>query len=270
MSEVTRIEPIETPTTRGMEAVNDPPIVEEKPPTRTEEKPPTKKEEPKVEIPPTTTVDAKALAKEFGEVIGERFQAPKEKEEKPLTQEESEKLLNVWKPTKEWIAKFGNLETQEEAIKEMRDGMVKHTDTISQYRLREQRQELEKKFEPVLQYIQEVKERETKERFDKTYPQLADPALGPLLESVTTKLKETGKKYSDEKLLFDDIAKGVEAVVKVTNPEFKLSTGSTPAEKKPRSQTSGGIPVTTPGAGGGSAAKTTTTNKPRGLAIWDS
>ena len=270
MSEVTRIEAIEAPTNRGMEAVNNPPVVEDKPST-TEDKPSTKKEE-KVETPPTTTVDAKELAKEFGDVLSEHFKPTTKEEPKvdKLTTEEAEKLLNVWKPTKEWIAKFGNLETQEEALKEMRDGMVKHTDTISQYRLRELQTEMEKKYEPVLTYMAEVKERETKERFDKAYPQLSDPALGGLLESVTTKLKEAGKKYSDEKLLFDDIAKGVEAVIKVTSPEFKLSAGSTPAEKKPRSQTSGGIPVTTPGAGGGSAAKTTATSKPRGLAIWDS
>src|SRR4029077_3144504 len=60
------------------------------------------------------TVDARQLAAEFGHVIGQHFQPPP----KEITVEEAEKLLNVWKPTKEWLARYDNIETRDQAIAE--------------------------------------------------------------------------------------------------------------------------------------------------------
>jgi hypothetical protein len=39
------------------------------------------------------------------------------------------RLLNVWEPTKEWLARYDNLETRDQAIAEQRDG-PSQADTI--------------------------------------------------------------------------------------------------------------------------------------------
>lgn len=248
---------------KGMSAVNEPAIENEPEVT-----------EPVTEAkPPVVTVDAAELAKSFGDVLAERFPkapTPAEKTVDTLTPEESKRLLNVWEPTPEWLKKYDNLDTRAEAIAEQRDGMVKHVDTISQFRLREIRKEMEGKFGPALTYMEEARERETVSRFNVAYPQLADPALGGLIKTVTTDLQKQGKKFTVEKDLFDEVAKGVEAVIKVGNPDFKLTAGSSPAKPTKKGSSPNSIPVTTPGAGGGTAAiKPATGNKPRGLAIFD-
>src|SRR2546430_10997963 len=84
-------------------------------------------------------VDAAALAKEFGGVLGEHLKTitPKEPVAPPMSKEEAQKLLKVWNPTKEWVTKFDNLETRESALAEMRDGLVIQADTLAQLRMQE-------------------------------------------------------------------------------------------------------------------------------------
>lgn len=250
---------------RGMAAVHDP--IPETQPDPTD---PTKENEPEEEVAVApAVVDAQTLAQSLGAVLKENFRpVADEKKVDALTPEEAEKLLNVWKPTKEWITKFGNLETQEDALKELRDGMVKHTDTISQYRIREMQKAMDEKMSPVLSYMQQQQEREATTRFNKLYPQLADDKMMPVIEAVASSLAKKGKKYDDEPSMFKDIASGVEAVIKVNNPNFKLSAGSTPAAKQ-KGQSSNTIPVTTPGSGGGVGGKGSETPAvKRGLAIF--
>lgn len=221
--------------------------------------------------PPATTVDAKALAESFGNVLAERFKPEpvKDKGLEELSPEEAKKLLNVWEPTKEWLARYDNIETRDAAIAEQRDGLIRQSDTIAQYRLREATAKLEKEYGPLREYVAQSRERETNERFNKRYAVFSDPALGDLRTTVASGLQKQNKTYQTEDALFDDIAKGMEAVIKVNNPDFKLpSAGSSPAEK-PKGQSNNGIPVTTPGAGGGTAAKGTATPTKRGLAIFD-
>lgn len=229
-----------------------------------------KKTEEKVAL--TTVVDASALAKEFGSVLSEHFkkEEPTAKKVDDLTPEEAKKLLNVWEPTKEWQAKFDNLETREAALNEMRDGVVKHTDTITQYRVREAMTGMEAKMNPVLEFIKQQQNEQAEQRLGAAYPDLAKPELQPLVSAVSSDLVKQGKKFDSEKDLFDTIAKGVEAVIKVNNPNFKLSSGSNPGNNKPKAKANpNAITVTTPGAGGQAGGKTVTVDKPRGIAIFD-
>jgi hypothetical protein len=86
--------------------------------------------------PSSPTVDARALAHEFGSVIGQHFQ-PQQAPPRQITPEEARKLLNVWEPSNEWLAKYDNLETRTSALAELRDGLIRQADTIAQYRMRE-------------------------------------------------------------------------------------------------------------------------------------
>lgn len=212
--------------------------------------------DPKVPAP-ATTVDAGELAEKFGAVLAERFK-PTETPAKTvdaLTPEEAEKVLNVWKPTKEWIAKFGNLDTQEDALKELRDGFIRHGDTISQYRMNELKKAIEAKYEPVLTFMQQYQNEQATNRFNARYGQLSDPALIPVVEAITEKLSKSGKKFDDEDALFTAIATEAEKAIRVINPEFKLTAGSSPATTKAKGQSNNSIPVTTPGSGGGGGGK---------------
>lgn len=223
----------------------------------------------KIETPATT---ANVDLEKFADILAEKF---KPAETPPATGDkmdpaEAEKLLNVWKPTKEWIARFGNLETQEAALAELRDGFIKHGDTISQFRMRELQRAIETKYEPVLKFMESYQNEQATHRFNTKYEQLADPALRPVIDSITDKLTKTNKKFDSEEKLFDAIATEAEKAIQAVNKDFKLTAGSSPATNKTnKSQSANSIPVTTPGAGGGSAAKTNKAEVKRGIAVFE-
>jgi hypothetical protein len=210
------------------------------------------------------------LATEFGHVIGQHFKAP----EKEITVEEAKRLLNVWEPTKEWLARYDNIETRDQAIAEQRDGLIKQADTIMRYRMGEMHRQMEERYAPVIQYMQTQEARAGEWRFSQTYPQLQHPGLRPLLFSVAQTLLANGVQFRNEQQMFDTIARGVESVIKVSNPQFSLQGGNggggQPVQQGPRQATAGSLPVTTPGGGGGAGGgKSGGPPKPRGLAIWD-
>jgi hypothetical protein len=227
--------------------------------------------QPQTQREPTATVDARQLAAEFGQVIGQTFKPPP----KEITVEEAKRILNVWEPTREWLAKYDNLETRDQAIAEQRDGLIRQADTIMQYRMREMQQSMEQRYAPVLQHMQQQEARAGEWRFGQNYPQLNNEALRPLLFSVAQSLLAQGAQFRNERELFTAIARGVEAVIKVSNPGFSLEGngngggGTAVPQQQRRGHTAGGIPVTTPGAGGGGGQRGTGPPKPRGLAIFD-
>jgi len=98
--------------------------------------------------------DATKFAKELVVFSPPSLERLGEQEKPPLTPEEAKKLLNVLDPTPEWLTKFDQSRNPTNAaIAEMRDGMVKHSDTITQHRLKELQTMLEEKFSPALERI---------------------------------------------------------------------------------------------------------------------
>src|SRR6267142_3532397 len=164
-------------------------------------------------------VDARQLASEFGQVIGQHFQPPP----KEMSVEEAKRLLNVWEPSKEWLAKYDNLETRDQAIAEQRDGLVRQVDTITQYRMREMMQEMQEAYGPAVQYMQKAEAQAGEGRFKQMFPELAQDGVRPLLFAVSQNLLAQRVPFGSEHELFTAIAKGVEAVIKVSNPQFKLN-----------------------------------------------
>lgn len=218
------------------------------------------------------TVDAAELAERFGNVIGKHFQPPP----KEITVEEAKKLLNVWEPTKEWLARYDNLETRDQAIAEQRDGLIRQADTIMRYRMGEMQQAMEQRYGPVIQYMQTQEAQAGEQRFAQAFPTLNHPGMRPLLFSVAQSILASGARFNDERQLFTAIAKGVESVIKVSNPQFSLEAngasghGAAVPQTRKTGHTPGAIPVTTPGSGGGGGGqKATGPPKPRGLAIFD-
>ena len=223
-------------------------------------------------VPAAPVLDARAFANEFGQVIGQHFRPPP----KQMTAEEAKRLLNVWEPTQEWLAKYDNLESRNQAIAELRDGLIRQSDTITQYRMREMMTQMQQAYGPVVHHMQMEQARAGEGRFKAAYPELAHNQLRPLMYAVSQNLLAQRARFRSEQELFHAIASGVEAVIKVSNPEFKLNGGggggtpiATGKRKSGPIAAAGGIPVTTPGSGGGAGPKGQGPPKPRGLAIFD-
>lgn len=222
--------------------------------------------------PASGHVDARELAQEFGQVIGQHFRPP-EPPQRQVTAEEAKRLLNVWDPTPEWLAKYDNLENRLPAIAEMRDGFIKHADTIAQYRINEAMQRMQQSVAPVVQFMQQQEAKAGEWRFQQKYPDLGHENMRPLLFAVSQNILAQGIPFRSEGELFDAIAHGVERVIQVSNPEFKLGNGSgNPGLQKQQGQrpAPGGIPVMTSGSGGGGMGRGGAgPPKPRGLAVFD-
>ena len=221
------------------------------------------------------SVNARELAQEFGQVIGQHFQQQPQAEPQ-MSVEEAKRLLNVWEPSQEWLSKYDNLESRIPALVDMRDGFIRQADTIAQYRMNEMMQRMQQSYAPVMHYMQTQEAKAGEYRFKESFPELAHDNMRPLLYAVSQNLLAQGIPFRSEGELFSAIAAGVEAVIKVNNPEFKLGANGAGAPGAAVKQQhygrpqAGGIPVTTPGSGGISGGRGGAgPPKPRGLAVFE-
>ena len=195
-------------------------------------------------------VDLDALAAKFGDVVKSALPKPDVKAAPQLSPEEAKKLLNIWEPDDEFLNKFGNLETQKDAILAMRDGMTKQFLTIVQHMLQEQKQEFTGRYEPLLSGREARQQERVMNDFNTEYPALAKPELRPLISAVAQGL--ANRKFADQSEGFAELARGVEAVIKSHNPDFTLNGAQASSTKqdgqRPR------VPVTTGGSGAGSGS----------------
>lgn len=250
-----------------IEKVSDDPSVEGQPEPEPEEKPVVSGLDPAV---------VTALAQSFGTEIAKHLPKPPEVVAPQMTEEEAKKALNFWEPDKAWQEKYDNLETREVALKEQRDGMIKYADTIAQHRLAKMQAEFQSQIQPLIQQQQLRDATECQGRFNVKFPQLAKPEVGPLIAAVGDALAKQGKTFSSEDELFTTLASGVESVLKVSNPEFKLdgvtpTSSSKPVVTKKTKSNPNALPSTTTGAAGGAAPRVDKgAEKPRGLVIFDS
>lgn len=202
--------------------------------------------------PAAPAFDAKALATEFGSVLRDTLGQQKQAEpaKPPMTPEEAKKLLNFFEIDDDFMKDFGDLEKQKPTLEKFRDGVVKHLDTVMQMRMQEMRQAIEAQYNPVVTEFQAQQQLAAETRFNTKYTELAKPELKPLLQAVSGSLVQQGKKFSSESEAFEALAKGVEAVIQQTNPQFKLASVSADGQQN-KQKSSSSIPVTTPGGGGG-------------------
>lgn len=264
--------------TRGAEAfepvptkitTSERPLPGEKPPVPAQTEP-----KPGEEGASVPAFDPAKFAQEFGATLGATLKPVIEQGRQaapPMTPEEARRLLNVWEPDDAWYAKYDNLDSRKDAVAMMRDALIKQADTLAQYRMQEMIDNLKREVMPHLQSVAEMSNRQREERFHATYPQLSHPELQPLVSAVSQDLVARGQRFRTEGEVFAALAKGVEAVIKVNNPEFKLEATPNGAPSSTEGRGGRQIPVTTPGGGGGTGRREggQQTAKPRGLAIFD-
>lgn len=222
---------------------------------------------------PEPPFDASKFAKEFGATLSETLRPVIDKATPtapPMTPEEAKRILNVWEPDDNWYAQYDNLETRADAVAAMRDGLIRQADTLNQLRMREAIDQLREEIMPGFQMVSQTANQQREERLHSRYPQLAKPEMQPLVHAIATDMVQRQQTFTSETELFKALANGVEAVLKQSNPEFKLES---PDNGAPQPVDRGGrqLPVTTPGGGGGAGRRADDSKpaKPRGLAVFD-
>jgi hypothetical protein len=215
--------------------------------------------------------DASKFAKEFGDTLGTTLRPIIEQatpKAPPMTPEEARKILNIWEPDEQWYKSYDNLETRADAIASMRDALIKQADTLAQFRMQEMVDQLRQEVMPHLTSSTQLVNQQREERFRTTYPQLADEGLQPLVKAVAQDFVDRKQTFKSETELFKALAGGVEAVLKVNNPGFKLEAVS---DGTTQGRSSRSLPVTTPGGSGGTGRREGQGKevKPRGMAIFD-
>jgi hypothetical protein len=228
------------------------------------------------EVPPVqpSSFDASKFAKEFGDTLSTTLKPILEKagpQEPPMTPEEARRILNIWEPDEQWYARYDNLDTRTEAVNEMRDGLIRQADTLAQFRMQEMVDALRNEVMPHLTQSTQAANQAREERFTGQYPQLKEPALNPLIKAVAQDFVDRGQTFQTEAELFKALAGGVEAVLKVNNPDFKLETANGSGQQTQQGRSGRSLPVSTPGGGGGTGRREGggKQDKPRGMAIFD-
>lgn len=184
---------------------------------------------------------------------------PKTEEEK-LTPEQVDELWQVYKPTKtkaDFMKKFFRLnedatpeevKAAEELFYDMRDGITRQAVTGARHFTAIELDKLAKKFQPILDYVEERKTSDLRERFFKTYEGLADPKYKKVIDAQAKILKASGTEFKDENEYFKALADGAADAIKELVPDFDLGK----KQEKKTAATTPRLPRTT--AGGGSSA----------------
>ena len=222
---------------------------------------------------PAGMVNAKELAAELGDVLrgfSKEPQTPTQQKEvakalEELTPEERTKMFKVLSIDENYLRDFDNLDTKKSALEKLRDSILESTDGMTQYRLNGIMKQIEELVSPALSFVTEQKEQQLAADMVKSYPGLGDEKLEPVVEAVKLNLSKQGKRFDTAKELYAAIAKGVEEVIQVHNPQFKISAGSNPAARKPSGRS---IPVTSTGSDSGAASDGNTPPTKRGVAVF--
>lgn len=215
--------------------------------------------EPEPEPEPKPPVfDPAAMGDIFAASLAKAGFTPQQQQQvqKPMDPAEAKKLLNVWEPTKEWQVRYDNLETREAALGEMRDGLIKQSDTITQYRMAQMQQQFEAQYAPVRQMLEQQQAERVEAQFNSQYPELAKAEMKPLVSQVIASLTQAKSfKPGDIPGNFKLVADSVQAVIRSAtgNADFKITPkGSMPAAQN---RNNNALRPTSSGSGGGHGGK---------------
>lgn len=204
---------------------------------------------------PAPSLDPKAFAEQFGEVIAKQFkqrddsQEQRSQQRQPTPEERAaaRKQFGMVDIDDETLAALDNIETRKGTWQKLVDRIYESQGNITAAQLSRLNQAWEEKFAPVTQMLTQREESERVSRFHTKYPDLANENMAPVLQGVGAKLAEQGAfKGLTESQAFDVLAKGVESVIKHHNPLFVL-------KQTTNGKSSNEIPVETSGGRGGGA-----------------
>lgn len=217
------------------------------------------------------SIDAKAFAEQFGEVLANKFkerddnsQRQSQQNRQPTAEERAlaRKQFGMVDIDDETLAALDNLETRKGTWQKLVDRIYESTTNITEAHIARINKAWEEKFQPVEQHFTRSQIEAQASRFHKAYPDLADENLAPILAGVGAKLQEQGAFNGlSESQSFDKLAQGVESVLKYKNPQFTLTKNNTSGKS------SNEIPVESSGGrgGGGQTGGSVKADSPNGL-----
>jgi hypothetical protein len=211
--------------------------------------------------PAVPSFDPRAIAQELGNVLTEHQK--QNESQRPKTPEEIvalKKELRIWDPTDEWLTKFDNMDTRKAAITEMRDGLFGQAFEAARRYYAEREEAILSRMSPLEQHYQKAANEQIMSGIYQGAPELKQ--YQPVVDRVIAHLQISGQRFNSVADLTTAIRKGVEEVVAIGTPGFKLSPEQT--TNKP-----GSIPATSSGSGGGGGRQTNSASagKPRAVQL---
>jgi hypothetical protein len=219
--------------------------------------------EEKEEVKPQPSLTKDDVTQILASVIPAAMERAKPAEqERQYTKEEIDKMLNVWNPDVGFLKKMGIAEPTAEnlaALTELRDGLIRQANTMTDARLRQYVKEQLTEFEDVRQYVSERRAAEVLDNFYGKNPDLKD--YEEIVDAVSSRLEKNGLKGTQDQV-FTEVAKGAREVLKRMNVKAPAA-GAKPASNGSASRMSRL-------AGSGSSGSTTAPKKRNpDMAIFD-
>ncbi len=229
--------------------------------------------EPTPSPTPSLNLDADTLAAALQKAgLGGSRQSQTEPPHTPATPEqilEARKRLGYRQFDDAFVNKFGNLDTQREAIQELYDSSIDHVLKVVGAMFDHHGQEVNGRFSKFEEAEYSRQEEARVNRFSETYKELADPNLAVIRNAVTAQLAASGKTFSNEKDMFAAVAEGMAGVIRASgNPNFVLSGGSTPPKTKQNPNAVRPAPRGGGGGGGNDGDATPDGTRPRAASLF--
>jgi hypothetical protein len=182
--------------------------------------------------------------------------------DRQYTQDEIDKMLNVWKPDAGFLRKMGFAEPTAEqlsAIHELRDNLIRQANTMSEARIQQLFSERQKEIDEVRGYISEQRAQAATNAFFAKNPELKP--YEEIVDAVSAKLDASGFKAPSQDKVFEEIARNTTEVLKRMNVKVEKKGGK-PAGSR-MAQLAGG------GQGGGEAGGKGGGKRKVGMEIFD-
>ena len=244
-------------------------VIDELPEPPTSE-PQTSPTEPITPTEPKGDDDVRAAVRELAGIV-KQTQEPKKETAPPPTPEEIAEFWAVYDPEgtdKEFFRKFGRFPADTppeeiQAFKElfggMQKGLMKQAVTAARNYISVAREEIDKEYGPLREFVEEQKREATRGRFYSEYPTLQEKKFNKIIDATARTLD--GKSFASEGEYFKALAEGAAEAIRDILPEFDL--GAKPTTKTTPGKTPK-LPRTSVGGGGGAGKGAHDDLKPTG------
>ena len=171
-------------------------------------------------------------------------------QEQKLSQEELNKLLNVFRVQPQHAQKLGlQAETAVEALQEIIDAAVRQAVTMSAYQQEALKRDFIGQLTPLRSFAQEQQEQKMRTEFMSTFPEFK--GYEPLLETVYRTMVAEGTRFDTREKAFEAVAERARAVI------TKLPGVGQQSQKQAASATTGKKMSTLSGGGQGGGGGST-------------
>ena len=198
-----------------------------------------------------------------------------------LTPEEFDRTFNVFKPSDRLLADMRSDDPAKAlaAIYELRDGLIRQSMTMAEYRIKQYIDNLSSEFkasvEPLQTYVSESQARSFRDDFFKEHPDL-EP-YETIVDAISTKLSAVGYQGKSRKEVMDRFATDTQTVVDSLLKAGKVATngngGAAETGSKTTATSRGGKMAALSGGGQGGGSRPTAgagaVKGPAGIEIFD-